>query len=255
MRSPARRRDVPTPVIGKLSLSHLGIVAVRVEPRVEEAGRGDAASVLETSLKRGVTLSGVRERGGEGGEGDSSDRDVERDVRVRGAETVPGGDEDGVRRDARDAPGRRRRGGHRGVSVSGEGEEMEILRSMIPKLVTDAFREVEGWCAFGSRRTRRGSCIRILARRADAIVTASASRSNAEFRSWAPQALDRDIGEDCEIELMFPSINAVVYGYTIRFHHRRHARRRRVQRKNARVCAREQRHRYLIHADNGSGGS
>ena len=26
----------------------------------------------------------------------------------------------------------------------------------------------------------------------------------------APQALDRDIGEDCEIELMFPSINAVV---------------------------------------------
>ena len=34
MRSPARRRDVPTPVIGKLSLSHLGIVAVRVEANI-----------------------------------------------------------------------------------------------------------------------------------------------------------------------------------------------------------------------------
>ena len=56
MRSPARRRDVPTPVIGKLSLSHLGIVAVRVEPRAEEAGaRETLRSVLETSLNAEVT--------------------------------------------------------------------------------------------------------------------------------------------------------------------------------------------------------
>ena len=40
-------------MIGELSLSHLGIVAVRVEPRVEEAGaRETLRSVLESESER-----------------------------------------------------------------------------------------------------------------------------------------------------------------------------------------------------------
>ena len=133
---------------------------------------------------------------------------------------------------------------------------MEILRSMIPKLVTDAFREVEGGARSGSRRTRRGSCIRIFGptrrRHRDSVRRRGRARN---FGHQAPQALDRDIGEDCEIELMFTSINAVVLRLQ-RFGSIIDAMRDvGVSNAKMRVCAREQRHRYLIHADNGSGGS
>ncbi len=217
MRSPARRRDVPTPVIGKLSLSHLGIVAVRVEPRAEEAGaRETLRSVLETSLNAEVTTLSAAIREEEAVKEEKAIR-----VIAMSSETfvcvVPRRFLEVTKMvcdaTARDAPAQTAPWRVTEVSVcQGKGEEMDVLRSMIPKLVTDAFREVEGWCAFGeSENATRFMHKDFWPDAPNAIVTAYGVEVERGISvTKAPQALDRDIGEDCEIELMFPSINAVV---------------------------------------------
>ena len=216
-RSPARRRDVPTPVIAKLSLSHLGIVAVRVEPRAEEAGaRETLRSVLETSLNAEVTTLSAAIREEEAVKAEKAIR-----VIAMSSETfvcvVPRRFLEVTKMvcqaTARDAPASTAPWRVTEVSVcQGKGEEMDVLRSMIPKLVMDAFKEVEGWCAFGeSENATRFMHKDFWPDAPNAIVTAYGVEIERGISvTKAPPALDRDIGEDCEIELMFPSINAVV---------------------------------------------
>ena len=216
-RSPARRRDVPTPVIAKLSLSHLGIVAVRVEPRAEEAGaRETLRRVLETSLNAEVTTLSAAIREEEAVKEEKAIR-----VIAMSSETfvcvVPRRFLEVTKMvchaTARDAPASTAPWRVTEVSVcQGKGEEMDVLRSMIPKLVMDAFKEVEGWCAFGeSENATRFMHKDFWPDAPNAIVTAYGVEIERGISvTKAPPALDRDIGEDCEIELMFPSINAVV---------------------------------------------
>ena len=52
LRASAARRDVPTPVLGRLSLARVALVAMRVEPEVTEASaRETLRRVVESTVR------------------------------------------------------------------------------------------------------------------------------------------------------------------------------------------------------------
>lgn len=219
--TPATRRDVPTPVIGRLSLSHVGIVALRVEPVCNDPGaRETIRRVLETTLNEEISslhsaFANDDEKRGDGSRktlrviGMSSDTYVCVSPRkyVEATKMVCAA----LKSDDK-VSSRLPMTVSRVILPSSIDEEMHVLRSMIPALVMDAFKDVNGWCSFGE--TDAG--MRYMTRdfwpsKPNEMTTACGVEIERGLSiAKAPCTLHGDIGDQRDIEIMFPSVSAVV---------------------------------------------
>lgn len=220
--TPGTRRDVPTPVIGRLSLSHVGVVALRVEPACDDPGaRETMRRVLETTLNEELASLHLAfaanddgKRGKEGGKtlrviGMSSDTYVCVSPRkyVEATKMVCAA----MKSDDK-VSSRLPMTVSRVILPSSIDEEMQVLRSMIPALVMDAFKDVSGWCSFGETDAGMRYMTRDFWPSKPNEMTAACGVEIERGLSIAkaPCTLHGDIGEQRDIEIMFPSVSAVV---------------------------------------------
>jgi len=219
LRASAARRDVPTPVLGRLSLARVALVAMRVEPEVTEASaRETLRRVVESTVR--AELRTLRTAFGDAA---TDEGEGWRDVHVLGmsSETyvcvTPRKYAEATKMVCRattsDEKIKEAKIPVRVTEVTTcEGkDQMDVLRSLVPTLVMQAFGEVPHWRAFG--RTEYGTRFMY----EDFFPSVPGGMTHAfgvEIEhgikvTKAPATLAQDIGEDCEIEILFPSINAV----------------------------------------------
>ena len=214
-------KDVRTPVIGTMGLTNIGVVGFRCAPEVHDlAAREQARALLERAM--GDELASLARSFAEAVVGDRvkvwNDEKLLRVVAmssdtfvcltqkryVEATKTVVSS----MRRDKRLAPARV-------VDVSSpidQAGEMEVLTSIMPAVVLGSFAELPNWHVFGEGENgTRYMCDNFWPEQPSMMTTACGVEiEHGVSCSRAHRALDRDFGENDDVELYFPSITAVV---------------------------------------------
>lgn len=218
------RRDVPTPVLGKLSLSHVGILAVEVEPAMRDGGaRETLREVLERELNKEIWALRSAFRG------EWEEDRGKKNVRVIAASSdtfvvlttrrfveatkmvcLATRNDDGSELRSKVPVS------FREVVVCQGNQEIEVLRRIVPMLLEGAFAETPEWRVFGendngTRYMYNGGGQEFWPETPDAMITACGVEVQCGMSvRKVPMSLNRDVGEDRELEIVFPSINAVI---------------------------------------------
>lgn len=217
------RRDVPTPVLGKLSLSHVGILAVEVEPAMSDGGaRETLREVLERELNKEMAALHSAFRG------EWEDDRGKKNVRVIAASSdtfVVLTARRFVEATKMVCLATRNDGSElrskvpvtfREVAVCQGNQEIEVLRHVVPMLLDGAFAETPEWRVFGendngTRYMYNGGGQEFWPETPDAMITACGVEVQRGIGvRKAPMSLNRDVGEDRELEIVFPSVNTVI---------------------------------------------
>lgn len=206
------RRDVPTQVLGKMSLTHVGILAVAIEPVMDDCGaRETARAVLEEELCRELrTLHAAF--GGDAGE------DGEKLIRVIAASSdtfvvlAPRRYVEATKMVCAAARMDKTPITIREVVVCEGSHEMDVLRRVVPMLIEGAFAETPDWRAFGENDSGTRYMFQDFwpAKPGMMVTACGVEIEHGIAVAKAPTTLDRDVGEDRELDIVFPSINTVI---------------------------------------------